>query len=129
LLLDLARRPGEGLVFANLVDFDQSYGHRNDPIGFARALESFDACLDAFLGRLRSDELCMVTADHGNDPTTPSTDHSREYTPLLVAGPRVRSGVDLGTRDSFADAGMTIAQLFDVKALESGRSFLREVRA
>jgi len=129
LLLDLARRSGEGLVFANLVDFDQSYGHRNDPIGFARALESFDACLDAFLGRLRSDELCMVTADHGNDPTTPSTDHSREYTPLLVAGPRVRSGVDLGTRDSFADAGMTIAQLFDVKALESGRSFLREVRA
>jgi len=129
LLLDLARRPGEGLVFANLVDFDQSYGHRNDPVGFARALESFDACLGAFLGRLRSDELLMLTADHGNDPTTPSTDHSREYTPLLVAGPRVRAAADVGTRDTFADVGMTIADLFGVKALESGRSFLREVRA
>ena len=129
LLLDLARRPGDGLVFANLVDFDQAYGHRNDPVGFARALESFDDWLGDFQQRLRSDEICMITADHGNDPTTPSTDHAREYTPLLVAGPRVQTGVDLGTRDTFADVGMTIAHLFGVKALESGRSFLREIRA
>ena len=129
LLLDLARRPGEGLVFANLVDFDQAYGHRNAPVGFARALESFDDCLGEFLQRLRSDELCMITAEHGNDPTTPSTDHAREYTPLLVAGPNVQAGVDLGTRETFADVGMTIAHLFGVKALESGRSFLREIRA
>ena len=129
LLLDLARRPGDGLVFANLVDFDQAYGHRNDPVGFARALESFDDWLGDFQQRLRSDEICMITADHGNDPTTPSTDHAREYTPLLVAGPRVQTGVDLGTRDTFADVGMTIAHLFGVKALDSGRSFLREIRA
>jgi phosphopentomutase len=114
-------------VFANLVDFDQSYGHRNDPIGFARALESFDACLDAFLGRLRSDELCMVTADHGNDPTTPSTDHSREYTPLLAAGPRVRAGADVGTRETFADVGATLAQAFGVVRPPAGTSFLGEI--
>jgi phosphopentomutase len=128
LLADLARRPGEGLVFANLVDFDQQYGHRNDPKGFARALEEFDASLDRLLGRLRSDELCLITADHGNDPTDASTDHSREYTPLLIAGPRVRAGVDLGVRSSFADVGATLAELFRVGPLAAGRSFLREIR-
>jgi phosphopentomutase len=128
-LEDLARRTGEGLVFANLVDFDQQYGHRNDPAGFARALEQFDERLGAFLGRLRSDEMSLITADHGNDPTTPGTDHTREYVPLLVAGPRVRPGVDLGTRGSFADVGATLAEMFGVGALAAGHSFLREVRA
>ncbi len=128
LLASLARRAGEGLVFANLVDFDQQYGHRNDPKGFAHALEAFDPCLDEILSHLRSDEMCLVTADHGNDPTTPSTDHSREYVPLLVAGPRVRAA-DLGTRDSFADVGATLAEAFGVGRLAAGRSFLREVRA
>jgi len=127
-LADLARRPGEGLVFANLVDFDQLYGHRNDAAGFARALEQFDERLGDLLPRLRSDELCLVTADHGNDPTTPSTDHSREYVPLLVAGPGVRAGADLGTRASFADLGATLAALFGVEASPYGRSFLREMR-
>src|SRR5258706_4302140 len=127
-LEDLARRGGEGLVFANLVDFDQQYGHRNDPAGFARALEQFDERLGAILGRLRSDELCLVTADHGNDPTTPGTDHTREYAPLLAAGPRVRGG-DLGTRPTFADVGATLAELFGVGPLPAGTSFLREVRA
>jgi phosphopentomutase len=116
-------------VFANLVDFDQQYGHRNDPAGFARALEQFDERLGAFLGRLRSDEMSLITADHGNDPTTPGTDHTREYVPLLVAGPRVRPGVDLGTRGSFADVGATLAEMFGVGALAAGHSFLREVRA
>jgi len=125
---DLARRPGEGLVFANLVDFDQQYGHRNDPVGFARALEQFDERLGAILDRIRSDEMCLITADHGNDPTTPGTDHSREYVPLLVAGPRVRPGVDLGTRNSFADVGATLAEMFGLKRLAAGHSFLREVR-
>jgi phosphopentomutase len=129
ILLDLAKRPGEGLVFANLVDFDQQFGHRNDPAGFARALESFDACAGALLGRLRSDEMVWITADHGNDPTTPSTDHAREYTPLLIAGPRVRAGAELGTRASFADVGATLAELFGVTLDTSGVSFLREVRA
>ena len=127
-LATLVRRGGEGLVFANLVDFDQLYGHRNDPRGFARALEAFDERLEEWLGHLRSDEMCMITADHGNDPTTPGTDHSREYTPLLVAGPRVRAA-DLGTRDTFADVGATIAELFGVGPLARGRSFRREVRA
>jgi len=127
-LATLARRGGEGLVFANLVDFDQQYGHRNDPRGFARALETFDERLEEILGHLRSDEMCLITADHGNDPTTPGTDHSREYTPLLVAGPRVRAA-DLGTRDTFADVGATIAELFGVGPLATGRSFRKQVRA
>jgi phosphopentomutase len=129
LLIDLARRPGRGLVFANLVDFDQQFGHRNDAPGFAQALERFDERLPELLARLRSDELCLVTADHGNDPTTPSTDHSREYVPLLVAGPRVREGADLGTRETFADLGATLAQFFGVTAPRTGRSFLAEIRA
>ncbi len=128
-LLDLVRRAGDGLVFANLVDFDTQYGHRNDPAGFARALERFDAQFGEFAGRLRDDEMAWVTADHGNDPTTPGTDHTREYVPLIVSGPRVRDGVDLGTRATFADLGATLAELFSVKAPHAGMSFLRELRA
>ncbi|HTO91586.1 MAG TPA: phosphopentomutase [Candidatus Sulfotelmatobacter sp.] len=128
-LASLARREGQGLVFANLVDFDQLYGHRNDVAGFARALEEFDERVEELLGVLRSDELCMITADHGNDPTTPSTDHSREYVPLLIGGPRVRPGVDLGTRDTFADVGATLSELFGLTRPPAGKSFLREVRA
>jgi phosphopentomutase len=128
-LIDLMRRPGAGLVFANLVDFDQLYGHRNDPRGFARALEQFDERFGEMLSLLRPDEICMVTADHGNDPTTPSTDHSREYTPLLIAGPRVKPGVDLGTRDSFADVAATLAELFSVTRPSAGASFLRAIRS
>ena len=128
-LLDLAKRPGEGLVFANLVDFDTQYGHRNDPAGFARALEGFDAVFGQLVSRLRSDELAWVTADHGNDPTTPGTDHTREYVPLLVAGPRVREGVDMGTRATFGDLGATLAEVFSVPAPRTGTSFLAELRA
>ncbi len=128
-LLDLARKPGEGLVFANLVDFDTQFGHRNDPIGFADALERFDETLEQLLPRLRGDEMVWITADHGNDPTTPSTDHSREYIPLLVAGPRVRAGVNLGTRETFADLGATLADLFSVTPPRRGTSFLKELRA
>jgi phosphopentomutase len=128
-LLDLAKRSGNGLVFANLVDFDTQFGHRNDPAGFARALESFDDCLGALLGVLRDDEMVWVTADHGNDPTTPGTDHTREYTPLLVAGPRVRAGLDLGTRSTFADLGATLSRLFGLVPSRHGASFLEELRA
>lgn len=128
-LLDLVSKRGEGLVFANLVDFDTQYGHRNDPAGFARALEQFDARFMEFLPHLRDDEMVWVTADHGNDPTTPSTDHAREYTPLLVAGSRVRAGADLGTRSTFADLGATIAEVFSVRAPRFGASFLKEIRA
>jgi len=128
ILSDLVRRSGEGLVFANLVDFDQQYGHRNDPAGFARALEEFDGRAAELTGALRSDEMCLITADHGNDPTTASTDHSREYVPLLVAGPRVRSGVDLGTRETFADVAATLGEMFGLPRPAAGTSFLREVR-
>lgn len=122
-----------GLVFANLVDFDSLYGHRNDAWGFARALEAVDAWLPGLLDRLRGDDLLILTADHGNDPTTPSTDHSREYVPLLVYGPRARHGVDLGTRRSLADVGQTVAANFlgrgrsphaPAAILEKGTSFL-----
>jgi len=128
-LLDLVKRSGEGLVFANLVDFDTQYGHRNDPAGFARALERFDGSLGELARRLRGDEMAWVTADHGNDPTTPGTDHTREHVPLLVLGPRVRDGADLGTRATFADVGATLAQLYSVTAPRSGTSFLSELRA
>ncbi len=128
-LLDLAKRSGEGLVFANLVDFDTQFGHRNDSLGFARALERFDALFGELLPRLRGDEMVWVTADHGNDPTTPGTDHSREYAPLIVSGPRVRDGVDLGTRSTFADLGATLAEIFSVTPPRSGKSFLSELKA
>jgi phosphopentomutase len=113
-----------GLVFANLVDFDAKYGHRNDVEGYAANLEHFDERLGPLLAALRDDDLLVLTADHGNDPTTPSTDHSREYVPLLVHGRPVRPGVDLGTRDTFADLGQTVADVFGVPPLRNGRSFL-----
>jgi phosphopentomutase len=116
-----------GLIFANLVDFDTQYGHRNDVGGYARNLERFDRRLSAIVSRLREDDLLMVTADHGNDPTTPGTDHSREYVPLLVAGKQVRAGVDLGTRRTFADLGQTLADVFGVGPLANGTSFLQEI--
>jgi phosphopentomutase len=116
-----------GLIFANLVDFDTVYGHRNDPEGYAANLERFDARLATFLPRIGVRDLLVVTADHGNDPTTPSTDHSREHVPVLVFGPSVRPGVDLGLRSTFSDLGQSIAELFGVGPLEHGRSFLREI--
>lgn len=129
ILAGLSRTGGEGLVFANLVDFDQLYGHRNDPAGFAAALEQTDARLEEILAHLRDDELLMITADHGNDPTTPSTDHSREYTPWLIGGRRVRPDVDLGTRETFADVGATIAELFGVSVAGAGLSVLPLIRS
>ena len=117
----------EGLLFANLVDFDSQYGHRNDVDGYARNLERFDVRLAGLLGRLRDSDLLVVTADHGNDPTTRSTDHSREYVPLVATGARVRKGADLGTRRTFADLGQTLAEVFGVGRLAHGTSFLHEI--
>jgi phosphopentomutase len=116
-----------GLIFANLVDFDTQYGHRNDTAGYAANLERFDARLSRVLPALRDTDVLIVTADHGNDPTTPSTDHAREYVAVLVAGPRVRAGVNLGTRATFADLGQTLAALFGVPALDHGTSFLSDI--
>jgi phosphopentomutase len=116
-----------GLVFANLVDFDMLYGHRNNPQGYADALEAVDARVPELLAELRSGDLLFFTADHGNDPTTSSTDHSREYVPLLAAGPRVRPGTDLGTRETFADLGATIADVLGLGPIPVGRSFAGEL--
>jgi phosphopentomutase len=118
---------GPGLVFTNLVDFDTQYGHRNDPAGYAANLERFDARLARLLPRLRERDLLIVTADHGNDPTTPSTDHAREYVPVFAVGACVRPAVNLGTRETLADLGQTVAQIFGVGPLANGTSFLRDI--
>lgn len=120
------REAPSGLLFANLVDFDQLYGHRNDTPGFYVALRQVDNVLPEFLSMLREDDLLFLTADHGNDPTTPSTDHSRERVPVLVAGPRVKP-VKIEERSTFADVGATIAEWFGVPFRGAGTSFLREV--
>ena len=116
-----------GLIFMNLVDCDTVYGHRNDIAGYAANLERIDARLGRLLPALREADLLVATADHGNDPSTPSTDHSREYVPILVTGPRVRKGTDLGTRATFADLGQTIADNFGVGPLAHGTSFLEDI--
>jgi phosphopentomutase len=116
-----------GLVFANLVDFDSAFGHRNDPEGYAGALEAFDYRLPELLEGLHHDDVIIITADHGNDPTTPSTDHSRERVPLLCAGRMVASGVDVGERPSFTDCGATIADLLDVPTSAPGASFAVDI--
>jgi phosphopentomutase len=112
-----------GMIFVNLVDFDQQYGHRNDVEGYARALEEVDRWLPSFNAKLRPDDLAIFTADHGCDPTTPSTDHSREYVPMLVYGRGVKHGVDLGTRASLSDIGQTVAENYGAKIVV-GESFL-----
>lgn len=115
-----------GFCFANLVDFDQLFGHRNDVFGFRGALEEFDRALPSLVAALREDDLLFITADHGNDPTTPSTDHARERVPLLVAGPRVR-GVSLGVRQTFSDLGATVADWFGIAWHGQGMSFLSQL--
>lgn len=125
-LEEQAGGPGGGLVFANLCDFDTLWGHRNDVRGFARGLEEVDARLGAILGRLESGDLFILTADHGNDPTTPGTDHTREHVPLLVVSPGSR-GAPLGTRETFADVAATLAEYFRLPERFGASSFLEEV--
>ena len=117
-----------GLIFSNLVDFDMLYGHRRDTEGYARALEHFDASLPQIEAAMGQGDLMIITADHGNDPTFPGTDHTREYAPLLVYGKSARQGVNLGTRASLADIGQTVAENFGLK-LTAGKSFLAQVKA
>lgn len=123
----LRSEAGPCLVFANCIDFDMLYGHRNDPEGMARALAEFDARVPEILASLKPEDLLIVVGDHGNDPTTPSTDHSREYTPLLCYSPGGRTGVSLGTRATFADVAATLAEYFAVEPPEAGTSFLKDV--
>jgi phosphopentomutase len=117
-----------GLIFSNFVDFDMLYGHRRDTEGYAAALERFDARLPEIVAALRDDDLLIMTADHGNDPTYPGSDHTREYVPLLVYGRSATNGVDLGTRQSLSDIGQTIAENFGLE-IADGVSFLNEISA
>jgi phosphopentomutase len=116
-----------GLIFSNLVDFDMLYGHRRDTEGYARALEHFDARWPEIESAMKDGDLLMITADHGNDPTYPGTDHTREYAPLIVYGKKAKAGVDLGSRKSLSDIGSTIAENFQLQ-LSAGQSFLNEIR-
>ena len=123
--VDAMTQQRNGVIFVNLVDFDQQYGHRNDVEGYAAALEAFDRWLPSL--ELASFDALILTADHGCDPTTPSTDHSREYTPLLVAGPGVQRNIDLGTRSTLSDIGRTVAENFGVH-IDKGTSFLHDIQ-
>ncbi|HWT74920.1 MAG TPA: phosphopentomutase [Mobilitalea sp.] len=120
-------RDFEGLCFVNLVDFDMVYGHRNDVDGYAKAITYFDEQLPRIIEGLRDDDILIVTADHGCDPSTPSTDHSREYIPLVIYGNKVKRGVNLGTRQSFSDIAATILEYFQMEQKVAGTSFLKEI--
>lgn len=126
-LLDSLDMEFNGLSFLNLVDFDALYGHRRDPIGYGKALEEFDARLPEVFEKLTDDDLLIITADHGNDPTAPGTDHTREYVPLLVYSKRMNGGKELPLRQTFADVGATIAENFNVPMPKYGKSFLKEI--
>jgi len=125
--IEALKRVEKGLVFTNLVDLDTTYGHRNDPSGYARALERLDSRIPEVMAALGPDDILFITGDHGCDPTTPSTDHSREYVPLLVSGKKVMPGVSLGTRETFADLGATVAEALGAGKMANGRSFLAEI--
>lgn len=126
ILMAMDKHP-DGLIWANLVDFDMQFGHRNDVAGYAAALQAFDAWLPQLWANLQPQDLLLITADHGNDPTTPSTDHSREFVPVLAQAAAMRRGVDLGVRSCFADVGATAAAYLGAGALPAGRSFLPEI--
>ena len=126
--INIQKRDFEGLCFVNLVDFDMKYGHRNDIDGYAHAMTDFDIQLKEFEKGMKDDDVLIITADHGCDPATPSTDHSREYVPMLIYGKHIKSGVDLKTRNTFADISATILDYFGVDKKDTkGTSFLKEV--
>ncbi len=126
-ILEFLDMEQQGLIFANLVDFDMLYGHRNNPSGYARALEEFDRRLPEIFEKMHHDDILIITADHGNDPTTPGTDHTRERVPVLVVGSRIKASKNLGTRSSFADIAATIADLIGIQWLGYGVSFADEI--
>lgn len=126
-LLDAMNEDFEGLLFANLIEFDMIHGHRNDAKGYAGALEEFDRYIPDIRQKMRSTDITMIVADHGVDPTTPGTDHSREYAPLLVFGPQVHENINLGIRRTFSDVAATIAELFTLYPPEYGDSFIDDL--
>lgn len=126
--LEYMKESFSGLIFSNLVDFDMLYGHRNDVPGYAKALEYADSRIPEIINLLNEDDILIITADHGCDPTTKSTDHSREYIPILVFGKKIKQGVDLGIRTSFADIGSTIMDYFSLAKWKNGKSFWKEIK-
>lgn len=125
--IEQIREDTEGLIFSNLVDFDMLYGHRNNVEGYAKALEYFDSQLPEILTAMKETDILIITADHGCDPTTPSTDHSREYIPILVAGKHIKPNVNIGVRETYADIAATILDLLEMEKLEEGISFKKEI--
>jgi phosphopentomutase len=125
--IDFLKKDFQGLLFANLIEFDQIYGHRNDPRGYADKLEEFDQFIPQIKENLKHDDLVIVVSDHGVDPTTESTDHSREFSPLLIFGEKVKENVDLRIRKTYADVGATIAEIFNLDPPQIGESFLQEI--
>lgn len=125
--IDAIKNSNEELIFTNLVDFDMLYGHRNNIEGYAKALEEFDKKLPEIMEALNEDDILILTADHGNDPSTPSTDHSREYVPILAYGKNLKNNVDIGVRETFADISATILDIFGLEKLENGTSFKDEI--
>lgn len=121
--IDLIKKESRGLIFTNLVDFDMKWGHRNDWENYGKGLEEFDRYLPEIIETMKEDDLLIITADHGCDPTTPGTDHTREYVPLLVYSKQFKESIDLGTRNSFADIGQTVSEIFDLPTLNIGASF------
>ncbi len=117
----------DGLIFTNLIQFDMDWGHRNDCLAYYQGLKEFDTRLPEIISQLKDDDLLAITSDHGNDPTTPSTDHSREYVPLLIYAKNLKSGINLGTRETFADLGQTVAEYLKLPPLNYGKSFLKEL--
>jgi phosphopentomutase len=124
--IDLLKKDFTGLCFVNLVDFDSLYGHRRDPLGYEAALEDFDSLLNEMLSKVNQDDLVIITADHGNDPTWIGTDHTREYVPLLVYSPNINN-INLGKRETFGDIGKTILDNFGLSGLKIGKSFLDKI--
>jgi len=125
--LDYMKEDKQGLIFTNLVDFDMKWGHRNDVKAYGKGLEDFDARLPEIISAMKDTDILFINADHGCDPTTPGTDHTREYVPFLAYGKPLRQNVNLGTRNSFADMGQTVAEIFNVEKIRYGESFLKEI--
>ena len=126
-MLEFMKEDFEGFMFVNLIEFDMIYGHRNDPRGYANALEDFDRCIPEIKKLFKPGDMVIITGDHGVDPTTPGTDHSREFVPLLAFGPRIKPNVNLGVRGSLADISATLAEIFSLRPQPIGDSFLREI--
>ena len=127
-IIEYSKQDFNGLCFLNLVDFDALYGHRRDPIGYGKAIEEFDLDLPVLMNNLNEDDLLILTADHGNDPTHHGTDHTREYVPLLVYSPKFSGGNNFEVRSTFADIGTTLSDIFNVEKPKYGKSFLKDLK-